>query len=490
MKYKITGLIACAVIVVAVIIAPHFAESGEIERYHQHIEAEVKAACDHSDDIFCTHLPLVQIETGGKDIPGELILNEDEDIEGITFSEEGLDYITGDLYITDNYGINNHTEDKPQLASRINIGIRGNSSRRFDKKGYSIRLVDEAGFNNPQSVIGMAPHHEWVLHGPYLDKTLIRNYMWYNIAGEIMEYAPNVRFCEVMIDGQYEGVYLMSETITAGDGSSRLNLTVNKKDNTFTGYLLRLDRGSSNELKNLNTLSMYTKIINTVLNIEYPGSSNLTEEIKRSIELDFSKFEKALYSFDYESDEYGYEKYIDVENFVDYLIINEVSCNYDAGSLSTYIYKDIDGKFKLSVWDFNNCCDNFQESVWDERDIRFHAAAWFNMMLRSDEFTDECVKRYRELRKGILSDEYINSYIDNTLEYLGEAVDRNNQRWSKSFEHMLLKPVERNIGSHEEAVEQYRNFIMDRTEWLDKNIESIKQYSSEARNKKYNEGVE
>ena len=43
----------------------------------------------------------------------------------------------------------------------------------------------------------MDPHHEWVLHGPFLDKTLIRNYMWYNIAGEIMDYAPNVRFCEV-----------------------------------------------------------------------------------------------------------------------------------------------------------------------------------------------------------------------------------------------------------------------------------------------------
>ena len=93
------------------------------------------------------------------------------------------------------------------------------------------------------------------MHGPFLDKTLIRNYMWYNIAGEIMDYAPNVRFCEVMVNGEYQGVYVMTEKITAGKDGSRLNLEVNRKDNTFTGYLLRVDQGSRNEMKNINNFS-------------------------------------------------------------------------------------------------------------------------------------------------------------------------------------------------------------------------------------------
>jgi len=52
-----------------------------------------------------------------------------------------------------------------------------------------------------------------VLHGPFLDKTLMRNYMWYNLSGQIMEWAPDVRFCEVFLNGGYQGVYVMEEQI-------------------------------------------------------------------------------------------------------------------------------------------------------------------------------------------------------------------------------------------------------------------------------------
>ena len=70
----------------------------------------------------------------------------------------------------------------------------------------------------------MDAHYEWALHGPYLDKSLIRNYMWYNIAGEIMDYAPNVRFCEVVLNGEYKGLYVMTETITNGT-DCRVNIS-------------------------------------------------------------------------------------------------------------------------------------------------------------------------------------------------------------------------------------------------------------------------
>ena len=59
----------------------------------------------------------------------------------------------------------------------MKIHVRGNSSRSFDKSNFAIRLIDENEKNNPQSIMGMDAHHEWVLHGPYLDKTLMRNYM-------------------------------------------------------------------------------------------------------------------------------------------------------------------------------------------------------------------------------------------------------------------------------------------------------------------------
>ena len=90
--------------------------------------------------------------------------------------------------------------DRPDLESEILIRIRGNSSRRFDKKNYLIRFVNDDGSYAGHEVMGMDAHYEWALHGPYLDTSLIRNYMWYNIAGEMMDYAPNVRFCELVLN--------------------------------------------------------------------------------------------------------------------------------------------------------------------------------------------------------------------------------------------------------------------------------------------------
>lgn len=490
MKYKLAGIIACVLAFAAAVGAVFVTRAEDKERMHQHLRQEEKAECSHRGDMLCTHLPLVKIDTGGAEIPGAPITDENHEIIGYTNTEDGADYITARLDIIDNSGRNNHISDTPRISSAAQLHIRGNSSRFFEKPGYAVRLVIGSGENNPQAVMGMDAHHEWVLHGPYLDKSLMRNYLWYNIAGEIMDYAPNVRFCELMLNGEYRGLYLMTETISAGRDGARLKLSVDKKDNSYTGYLLRLDRGSRNEIKNLNTFSAYAKRTAAAINIEYPGADNLTEEIRRSAELDFSDFEKALYSYDFDSEEYGYSKYIDVGNFVDYFIINEVACNYDAGIYSTYIYKDIDGKYRLCVWDFNNACDNYQEQEWRGETFEMDTRLWFNMLLKSEDFTERCIDRYRELRKTVLSDEYLNDYIDETIAYLGGAADRNNARWAEVYDRELLHPEDRNIRSFREGVAQLKDFLHRRTAWLDENIESLRQYSAASKIKKYSEGTE
>lgn len=294
MKYKMIGICACVCAVILSVLAV-FLTSDHTNRYHQHMEAEKKTSCtDHGDEIFCTHLPLVQIDTGGEEIPGKTIIDESGRKIGYTQSSEGEDEIRAYIKVTDHEKTNNHIGDESSVESDIMIHVRGNSSRAFDKSSYAIRLITENGENNSQSIMGMDAHHEWVLHGPYLDKSLMRNYMWYNIAGEIMDYAPNVRFCEMIVNGEYQGLYVMTENVTAGKDGARLSLSVNKKDNTFTGYILRLDRGSNVGIKNLDTFSKYTYRTLNALDIVYPGTGNLTEELREAIRQDFSDFEKCF----------------------------------------------------------------------------------------------------------------------------------------------------------------------------------------------------
>lgn len=138
------------------------------------------------------------------------------------------------------------------------------------------------------------------------------------------------------------------------------------KNAQLTGYLLRYDRPTEADLETVRDIYTYSeRMFQTPqdIAIRYPGQAKLTEEMAKHIELDYSAFEKALFSFDYDSDKYGYEQWIDVDSFVDYCVINEFTKNLDAGSYSTYIYKEVGGKFKLCVWDFNNSCDNYLEEA-------------------------------------------------------------------------------------------------------------------------------
>ena len=111
----------------------------------------------------------------------------------------------------------------------------------------------------------------------------------------------------------------------------------------------------------MNTITTSTYTTPLLLQLEYPGRKNRDDALIREIEQDFSDFEKSLYSFDYDKPKWGYKSRIDVDNFVDYFIINELTSNADAGNYSTYIYKGTDDLFHMCVWDFNNACNNYFE---------------------------------------------------------------------------------------------------------------------------------
>ena len=364
------------------------------------------------------------------------------------------------------------------------IRIRGNSSRYFDKKSYLIRFTEQDGSYEDQEVMGMADHYEWALYGPYLDKSLIRNYMWYNIAGEIMDYAPNVRFCEVVLNGEYQGLYVMAETITNGD-DCRLNISEPIKGMNKTGYVLRLDRGSDVEIKNVETFTNYAYRNLQNVDIKYPRSGDLTPELVDAIAQDFSDFEKSLYSYDYDTDDYGYHTSINIQSFVDYYILNEFTANYDAGWLSTYIYKDIGGKYNMVIWDFNSACDNYNHSMLPHH-LELHYNVWYFMLMKDEYFTDRILRRYKQLRKSYLSDAYLENYIDETIAYLGDAIERNFEVWGYTFSLDMLSPDDRNLLSHQEAIDQLKGYILDRGAWLDENFHIIQQYSHDSKNKKFN----
>ena len=505
MKYKIFCAVFALLIFVGSVAATAADESLGVARVHQHLSArQPDEGCDCGGSELCTHLPLVVIETGGQTIPGEPI-SENGQIVDYTTTETGEAEIVVTIKTIEEDGAWHHPSDEATQTTQALFRIRGNSSRRFPKKSYRLKLVaDDAGTEkNPLPLLGMSADDDWALHGPFLDKTLIRNYMWMNISAEVMGYAPNVRFCEVILDGEYQGLYLLMETIKKSD--ERVNLTDYENGALQTSYLLRMDaiertffRGEE-DMVALDNYTWYTHRLEFVetektgIEVLYPNETVLAEELLDYIQRDVSAFERGLYSSDMLSGLYDYDDVIDVDSFVDYYILQEFLANNDAFSRSTYLYRDVRGKLTLGpVWDYNNVLNNFIRRFGYEGFLLTNRT-WISRLMTDEDFVERVIRRYRQLRQGGLSEEYLLSYIDEVIEYLGPAIERNDEVWGYSYDPSVLEYGQYRIpdpgqtledvnpGSHEQAVEWMIDYMLTRGRWMDEHIEDLRQYCHPSR---------
>lgn len=484
MKSKIIYMATIVFLCIFCVTLHYIYDDLQHNRVHQHQEVAKIDDAWNDNEAFVTHLPIISIHTNNQTIPGSPIVNASGETT-YELSATGERNIMAEFSVIDNKNNRNCITDTATLTSYANIHYRGNSSRHFDKKSYAIDLVLEDGSNNNQELLGMSKHHKWVLNGPFLDRSLIRNYLCMNVAGEIMEYAPRVKYCELYVDNTYQGVYLLMESIEYGE--DRLNLTKTDKNKSYTSFIISQDRlDKSNNF--LDNFTKYTLISDTLaFEVRYPGTNNLTESQKSYINDEVSKLEKLLYSSDLYKDN-SYMELLDIESFAKYFIINEFFRNIDAGKYSTYYYKDFRGKFKPVVWDFNNSCNNYMDTELDGSGFSLPDAPWFTQLLKDKKFVYLVVELYKELRNTYLSNDYLIQYIEDTDSWLSAATQRNDSLWGYVYdldnydEKNYLTPVERNVTSHEEAISQLKSYIIQRGVWLDANISSLYQYCAESKN--------
>ena len=404
---------------------------------------------------FSTTLPVVYMNTKGQQVLKENV-------------------IWGNIALLDGNGEERSVFSIPNSIYRATIKYRGASSySKFDKKQYRIKFYKNKKDSAKEvSLAGMGANSEWVLNGPYLDKTLIRNKLVYDLARELNGWAPDTRFVELFVDGEYQGVYLAVEPVT--NGESRLRLAEFGLLSGETAYIVNRDRidTGSEEIDTWGKTNGYTY---NALYIRYPSKNKITEKQKAYIQKDISEFEQVLYGEKFSDERIGYQAYIDMDNWVDYFIINEFAMNYDAGNLSTYIYKELGGKLQLAVWDFNNGFDNYQWFRTEADVLHTVENSWFNRLWQDETFREHVSERYRQLRKTTLSDEHIAEKIASYQEELGEAVDRNFKVWGYSFKENLLagtskEGTSRDIESYEEAMKQLTDTIRERLAYLDKEL--------------------
>lgn len=278
---------------------------------------------------FYENLPVIVIDSFGEDLEPNSQLKETKVNNRSMMLYTNSDRYDGNLklYYTDPYKYGN-SEAKPALDTDIIINARGQSSLEYPKKQYTVRFVDEDGYENPQELLEMPKHDKWVLNGMYSDKTMMRNYLAYKMGKQVMEYAPATRFVEVYLrtsegrtaEEDYAGIYLLTEKIERD--SNRVKIDKNNKSFNDTSFIMSRDKIKAGDLviqSDWNTLEEEYIIIpkdtirmRTVFTVDYPSNDNITEEDRKNMERSINNFEYALRSSNFKDKKEGYGKYMNL----------------------------------------------------------------------------------------------------------------------------------------------------------------------------------
>lgn len=439
---------------------------------------------------FTSHLPLVVIDTGGQEIVSYKQYNADTDSFEVP---DGIDpYCPMEIRVYDRADHCNRPSDDAALRSAGRIKVRGNSSASasLPKFQYTLKLETEDGEEQSLGMMGIGTDDTWILSPTVWDKSRIRNYLAYNIAGQLEASTPDLRYCEVLFakgdSYYYGGLYMMCESIKVSP--ERVNIQKDASGyHVGTGYLICRDRYSENEvmLDTWGTREGYN-ILNTektFFSLEYPKNEAATPELIASVEKEISQIEMALYSGNGNA-QGEIQKWIDLDSFADYLVINEFFCNYDAGLHSTYMYKAPYGKLTAGpYWDYDGAMDNWKTSLLDVEAFSLHSYPWFEKLIQMEDFEKLVEKRYRELRGTILSDEYLTGFIDDTVSYLGNALLREDSAYgdysyisSAAIEEETGLSVDRSRESGAAEAQRLKDVLHLRGEFMDKNIHTLQQF--------------
>lgn len=407
-----------------------------------------------------SNLPIVLITTdGGTEIPKEPRINGDMKI---IYRGDGERTFVSDQ----------NNEEYLDYNGRIEIETRGSSSDVLDKKQYAFSTLepDDSDTDNV-SLLGMPKENDWIFNGLAFDASLMRDYICYNLSRQIGEYASRTKYCEIVINGDYRGVYILQEKIKA-DGDrvdiNKIDPTDNDLPNISGGYITKIDRPDPGLAP---AWEMSVRVGNSATFVhEVPKAREATGQQTVYLQGEFDKLADRSAS-KISSFSAGYPAVIDVKSFIDFMLINELSSNVDAYVLSTFFHKDRNGKLRAGpIWDLNLTfgndlyfwgLDRSHTDVWQFDNNDNVGPLFWKDLFDDPQFNCHMAKRWEELTAPgqPLSLANLESMIDETAALLTEVVPREDQRWGT-------------MGSHASEINTIKLWISDRINWMNENIGS------------------
>ena len=406
-----------------------------------------------------SNLPIVVIETdGGVPIPDEpRVMGTMKIIWHQDGSRNYLSDINNPAYL--NYD------------GRISIEVRGSTSQQFfDKKPYGLTTLQADNVtNNNVSLLGMPKENDWILNSLAFDQTGLRDVLSYELFERLGQYAVRRVYCEVMVNGDYKGLYVFMEKIKVDDDRvniAKMDDSCNNYPEVSGGYITKADKPNgdpvawSMEEYGYGWWPYYTDFIH-----HYPKPENVTLAQNDYIHGVFTNLATVANRHD-TSISAGIPSVIDIPSFVDFMLVAEYSSNVDVYSLSTFFHKDRSGKLRAGpVWDYNLTYgyDAFgsrsRYDVWQFNNQDNNGPKFWRDLFNTDLYRCYLARRwFEQTAPGMpLSYEFVCNRMDEIEALITEAIGRDNQRWH-------------NMTQHDQWMQDMKNWIQLRINWLNQNI--------------------
>jgi hypothetical protein len=391
--------------------------------------------------------------------------------------------VQGNISIINNTSGVNTPTDVPQFAGMTGVTFRGGTS--LNKKSYSIETWLSNGVSNDVSLLGMPVENDWVLIASHVDRSFVRNLLSYQLHANMGRYATRMKLCEVLVNNNYEGVYLFGEKLkkdTFRLDISKLDVLDVSGENLTGGYILKLDNGGGPGFNSL-LQPPFAGTQQIKFLYEYPNANDIVPVQKDYIKAYIDSFELAMNASNFQDTAQGWRRFASEGSFVDYMIIEEVSKNEEAYRINAYLFKDKSKKLRVgpmwnaeASWHNTAYCQGASDTGFcynlgavcstEARLVPF----WYSKLNTDSAFMQSLTCAYKSYRMsgGVLDTAKIFSFIDSVSAYANAqgAIARNFAKWPIWQQPLNNEPLPM-AANHAQEIVAMKTFIKARLAWLD-----------------------
>lgn len=332
---------------------------------------------------------------------------------------------------------------------------RGNATWRMKKKSYRLKLSQKENLLGQ----GGGAAKDWVLLANHCDQTLLRNYLAFSLGNALdgIEYATSARFVEVIINGQYKGVYLLCEQVEAQKHRVAL-----EED----GFLVELDHYATQDVGVVEGID-YFFAAGQAYTVKSDADAAQVQQIKNRI----AAIDAAIQS----GDRARIESAIDLDSCIDMYLIHEFLLNIDVGWSSFYLYqKTQDGKLYFGpVWDFDLAAGNDQrlfngdaQGLYVGVDTNFtQKNVWFIALMQQDWFVSMVKARWEETKDVFFG---LSALAQATAQSMPKAIERNFQKWDIFGQRINQEPNQiLALSDYDAHLQHLCTWLERRYVWMD-----------------------